>query len=136
MNPMNPIARSLRIAGALAAAAALVVPALPATEAMAKQEKVACTVCHDKPGSKLLTDRGKYYELMTTFQGYEEIQATYGSCTACHVSKPGSHELTERGRQLQSALADMQGLRAEVMKQHPQKPAAPPATPPANPPAP
>ncbi|NIP14482.1 MAG: hypothetical protein GWM88_07025, partial [Pseudomonadales bacterium] len=35
---------------------------LRATEERAAQEGVSCTTCHDKPGSALLTSKGKFYE--------------------------------------------------------------------------
>lgn len=113
-------------AAALALAALLVLGALAAplfgTDALAEKEELACTVCHDKPGSKLLTDRGKYYELAGTLVGYAEIKASFGACTSCHARKPGSHELTTRGEQLREVLRDMDGLRAHVMQEHPKAP--------------
>lgn len=114
------------MAGALAAS--LLLAALfagsPArgTNRIAREWGLACTVCHDKPGSKLLTDKGKYFELMRSLDGYAQIKADFGSCTACHVRRPGSHRLTKKGRELASAIRDMKGLRALVMKEHPVAP--------------
>ncbi len=94
-------------------------PTASASNAIAKQEGIACTSCHDKPGSKLLTDRGKYYELMSSLDGYDEITAAFSECTTCHVRKPGSVKLTKKGRQFQWMLTDMEGLRALVLGHHP-----------------
>jgi hypothetical protein len=105
-----------------------------ATEAIGKTTNLECTVCHDKPGSKLLTDQGKYYELFGSFDGYQELAANFGECTVCHSAKPGSQKLTRAGKQFQRAFADMADLRAFVMKQHPVPVAPPlPAEPPQNP---
>ncbi len=39
----------------------------------AKKEKKACTFCHVKPGSKELTDAGKYYKDHNhSLEGYQE----------------------------------------------------------------
>ncbi len=39
----------------------------------AKKEKKSCTFCHVKPGSKELTDAGKYYkEHNHSLEGYKE----------------------------------------------------------------
>ena len=70
---------------------------------MGKQEGLSCTVCHDKPGSKLLTDQGKYYETMRTLAGFDELKATFGACTSCHVTKPGSKKLTAKGKEFQGS---------------------------------
>lgn len=94
------------------------------TEAIGRQEKLECTACHDKPGSKLLTDQGKYYETLRTVDGYADLKASFGKCTTCHVSKPGSKKLTKQGKQFQEMVEDMSGL-GEWMKQH--HPAPPPA---------
>jgi hypothetical protein len=90
-----------------------------ASNKIAQRENLQCTVCHDKPGSRLLTDRGKYYEVMRTLDGYDEVIAAFSECTACHVSKPGSTKLTERGKQFQLVVQDMQGLRRWVAENHP-----------------
>jgi hypothetical protein len=96
-----------------------------ATEKLAQDSHVACTTCHDKPGSRLLTDQGKYFELMRSFDGFTEIQATMGACTTCHVRKPGSHKLTGKGKQFRETVQSMPGLRDFVMKSHPKAQAAP-----------
>lgn len=93
-----------------------------ATEKLAEQEQLACTACHDKPGSKLLTDRGKYFETMRTMEGYEAIKATFGECTACHVSKPGSRKLTQQGKKFGELVESMQGLKDWMAEYHPAPP--------------
>lgn len=91
-----------------------------ATNKIAQQEGLRCTVCHDKPGSKLLTDRGKYYEEMRTLDGYDEVIAAFSECTACHVSKPGSKKMTDRGKAFKFAVRDMEGLKQWLRESHPQ----------------
>jgi cytochrome c553 len=98
-----------------------------ATEKLGQDLSVSCTSCHDKPGSRLLTDKGKYFELMRSFDGLEQIQATMGSCTTCHVRKPGSLKLTDKGRQFRDTVQSMPGLRDYVLKSHPK--AQPPGPP-------
>jgi hypothetical protein len=120
------------IAGITAVAlAAQLIPAGSAfaTKAIATKEEVSCTVCHDKPGSKLMTDKGKYYELMGSFAGYDHLRQDFGKCTACHVRKPGSAKLTKQGKQYQSLSTNMEGLREYLMEPHPEPPAAEPETP-------
>jgi len=120
------------IAGITAIAlAAQLIPAGPAyaTKAIANKEEAACTACHDKPGSKLMTDEGKYFELMGSFDGYDHVTQDFGKCTACHVSKPGSAKLTKQGKQYQSLATDMEGLREYLMAPHPEPPAAEPEQP-------
>ncbi len=95
------------------------VPEASASNTIAKREALACTNCHDKPGSKLLTDRGKYYELMSSLEGYDELEATFSECTTCHVRKPGSLKLTKKGKQFQWMLEDMEGLREMLLGLHP-----------------
>ena len=67
-----------------------------ASQEIAKQTDLRCTACHDKPGSKLLTDQGKYWESMRTLEGYDQIKESFGKCTTCHVRKPGSPKLTKK----------------------------------------
>ena len=112
-----------------------------ASNQIARSEGLACTVCHDKPGSKLLTDRGKYYELMRSLDGYREINAVFGNCTGCHVKKPGSKQLTRTGQQFAAVVHDMPGLRLFLSQHHPavdrkwvQDPAAAPPKPEEKPP--
>lgn len=93
---------------------------LLATEAIAdEQGKMKCTACHDKAGSKLLTDQGKFYESMGTVEGYADLKGTFGRCTTCHVNKPGSTKLTAKGKKLSSVIADMDELRSWLAKEHP-----------------
>ena len=65
-------------------AAAILLPARPAaaTEAMGKSTALACTACHDKPGSKLLTAKGKYFETMGSLEGYEALEVAFKDCTS------------------------------------------------------
>lgn len=90
-----------------------------ASNAIAKQEDQVCTSCHDKPGSKLLTDEGKYYEVMRTLEGYSEMEGQFGRCTTCHVRKPGSTRLTKTGKRYQWTMKDMNGIRDYVLDRHP-----------------
>jgi cytochrome c553 len=90
-----------------------------ASNEIAEREDLVCTTCHDKPGSKLLTDRGKYYELMRSLDGYDEVTQVFGECTTCHVRKPGSVKLTQTGRLFQRLVDDMAGLRIYLKEQHP-----------------
>lgn len=95
------------------------------SEKVARQEGLSCTVCHDKPGSKLLTDQGKYYETMRTLAGFGDLEATFGACTSCHVTKPGSKKLTTKGKEFRDLVQDMEGLEAWMKEHHPVSPAAP-----------
>ena len=95
-----------------------------ASNRIATQTGLACTVCHDKPGSKLLTDRGKYYELMGDLEGFDQIALAYGKCTTCHVKKAGSKKLTAEGKRLARAIENMDALRELVLKEHPTLPPA------------
>ncbi len=110
----------------LAAVAVLIVSAVlvddttaVASNEIAKQEELVCTACHDKPGSKLLTDEGKYFELMRTLEGYDQVTEVFGECTTCHVRKPGSSKLTQTGRMFKELVNDMSGLRTYLEEQHP-----------------
>lgn len=116
---------ALLAAVVLVALALLAVTGASGTEALAKQEKLECTACHEKPGSKLLTDEGKYYETMRTLAGFEELKATFGACTKCHVRKPGSKKLTAEGKKFQGMVEDMEGLGAWMKEHHPTPPAEP-----------
>jgi len=73
-----------------------------ATPDMAKQNDLKCTVCHDKAGSKLLTDKG-----------------IYGRCTSCHVRKPGSKKLTKEGQKFADVVDTMVELQEWLNKRHP-----------------
>lgn len=122
---------------ALAAGLAFALAAVPSDRALAsndiaKRENLHCTACHDKPGSKMLTDRGKYWELMGGLEGFDEIKADFGACTQCHVRKPGSRKLTRYGRRLSLLLRDMQELKEFVLERHPKPQDTPPPAPPGN----
>lgn len=101
-----------------------VAESVQASEKIAQQENMVCTTCHDKPGSKLLTDEGKYYELMGSMKGFAEIEASFNRCTSCHVRKPGSGRLTKKGEQFAFFVGDMKGLRAWAVERHPAWPEA------------
>lgn len=90
-----------------------------ATEELAGAEAMVCTVCHDKPGSKRLTDKGKYFELMRSMDGYADVEASFGKCTFCHRRKPGSKKLTKAGKGFANALGNMQGLVEWIQDLHP-----------------
>lgn len=81
-----------------------------ATEKIAEQEGVDCTVCHEKVGSKHFTDKGKYYETLRTFEGYDKLTEKFGNCLHCHKRKPGSKRLTKEGKRVRKVVRDMQGL--------------------------
>ncbi len=113
-----------RLAGGLALAAALLAAGdAPASQKIATSTGRTCTSCHDKPGSRLLTDTGKYYEAMRTLDGYDEVKEAFGRCTTCHERKPGSMRLTRKGRQLAELVHDMSGLGQWVRENHPAAPA-------------
>jgi hypothetical protein len=92
---------------------------LLASEEIAKSENLRCTACHDKPGSKLLTDKGKYFETVRSMKGFDELQAEFGRCTHCHVRKPGSDKLTKEGKKLAGVVNDMTELKAWLAEKHP-----------------
>ena len=73
--------RILTAVGMTAAVALFTGTLASGTEKVGKQEGLSCTACHDKPGSKLLTDQGKYYETMRTLAGFEDLKATFGACS-------------------------------------------------------
>lgn len=105
------------VLAALGTTLALETPARASNE-IAERTELQCTVCHDRPGSKLLTDRGKYYETLRTLEGFEEVSAVFGACTSCHVRKPGSTRLTTNGRRFQRLMIDMHGVREFAAAQH------------------
>ena len=90
-----------------------------ASDDLGRELQTECTVCHDKPGSKLLTDRGKYYETLRTFEGYDKVTEVFGACTTCHESKPGSSEMTETGQRFADLVDDMEELRRWLETEHP-----------------
>ena len=98
----------------------LTAPALHASNAISKKENgMVCTTCHDKPGSKLLTDQGKYYELMGDLDGLAQLESEFSKCTRCHKRKPGSTKLTSVGERYRWMIEDMQGLKSWLQEQHP-----------------
>jgi cytochrome c553 len=97
-------------------------PAVASNEIAKQENNMVCTSCHDKPGSKLLTDEGKYYELMGTLEGFTNVETVFGKCTSCHVRKPGSLKLTPNGRKFERLVGDMQGLREMLEADHPVPP--------------
>lgn len=111
----------LIIPAALLLAAALIAtlgaPAL-ASNQIAQETGITCTECHDKPGSRRLTDKGLYFEATRTLEGYQQL-TDFAECTSCHVRKPGSKKLTETGKRFAAAVKDMNGLRRWVEENHP-----------------
>lgn len=105
---------------ALAASLLLPVGDADATVAIAKRETLACTACHDKPGSKLLTDEGLYYEVTGSLKGYKEVEGAFGKCTYCHVTEPGAEKLTVPGERLLGVVEDMEDLQEWVVESHPE----------------
>ena len=99
------------ILSALAIACLAVLP-IVATEEIGKQEGVKCKACHDKVGSKLLRHKGKYYEYKRTLEGYDRILRKFKKCTLCHVSTPGSMDLTTTGKQLKNRNVTMEHVSA------------------------
>jgi hypothetical protein len=98
--------------GGLAVAAALVFLGGSAWSGidLAEKEEVDCNVCHVKQGSKKLTDKGKYYEQLRTFEGYDKLLEKFGKCTYCHVSEAGSKKLTKEGKKTREVVKNMKGL--------------------------
>ncbi len=105
--------------GVALVAAALTAGASLANERIASTTKTTCTSCHDKPGSKRLTDTGKYYETVKTLDGYAALNASFGRCTTCHDTKPGSQKLTRRGTQFAAFAKDMPALNQWMREGHP-----------------
>ena len=93
--------------------------ALMANDEISQETGEKCTLCHDKPGSKLLTDKGLYYETQRTLEGYDEVKGTFGRCTSCHVRKPGSGKLTKEGKKMAEVVDSMEELRAWLAENHP-----------------
>jgi hypothetical protein len=90
-----------------------------ADEKIAKQTDQRCTVCHDKPGSKLLTDKGLYFETTGSLEGFDELATSFGKCTSCHVRKPGSTKLTGEGKKMAELVDSMSELKEWVEEKHP-----------------
>ena len=112
----DTIIRSL--AAAAAVAFLLSAGIAGASEQIAETENLVCTACHDKPGSKLLTDRGKYFELMGSLDGFTEVKASFSRCTYCHARKPGK-KLTKSGKGFATLVGDMDGLLHWMRSEHP-----------------
>ena len=93
-------------------------PPADASNAIAEETQLVCTTCHDKPGSKLLTDEGKYFEAMATLDGFDEVSEVFGACTSCHARKPGSRRLTANGKQFRRLMQDMEGIRQYAVAHH------------------
>jgi len=93
--------------------------ALMANDEIGKETGEKCTLCHDKPGSKLLTDKGIYYDTQRTLEGFDEIKGSFGRCTSCHVRKPGSEKLTKEGKKMAELVDDMEELRKWLEEHHP-----------------
>ena len=126
MKTLGRVMSFLRVAlpgltlGLLAFAAILTASEAMASEAIAEAEGgIACTVCHDKPGSRLYTDQGKYYEATGSLVGFDEVVQAFRACTTCHVKKPGSEKFTPQGRRFLGIMRDMTELRDWAMKAHP-----------------
>lgn len=98
---------------------ALVATAAPAfaSKEIAATEGMSCTACHDKPGSIRLTNRGKFYELMGSFEAYDELSEKFGACTTCHKRRPGSTKLTAEGKKFKELHGGMETLCADVLKE-------------------
>ena len=108
------------ISAAIAVSSLFMSQAVYATKKACEEEPgTVCTTCHDKPGSKLLTDQGMYYELTRNLDDYEKIESAFGRCTHCHSRKPGSKELTDKGKAMLEAVGDMEELRVWVRESHP-----------------
>lgn len=93
---------------------------LLADQEIADKTDQRCTACHDKPGSKLLTDKGLYYESMGTLDGFDSLQGSFGRCTSCHVKKPGSEKLTGEGKKMADLVDNMQELKKWLAENHPE----------------
>ena len=90
-----------------------------ASEETAAMEDLECSVCHDDPDGRRLTDEGRYYGLMETLDGYQQVVDNFGSCTYCHVPDVGSNNLTREGLRFRWMMEDMKGLRAWLDENHP-----------------
>ena len=97
----------------------LAAPAALATDEIGKETDLKCTACHDKAGSRLLTDQGKYYEMNGSLDGFDRLSTTFGKCTSCHVRKPGSMKLTKQGKKFAEVIGSMDELREWLDERHP-----------------
>ena len=115
----------VRTLGLLVAAALLLAPgAAQASKKLATETGLKCTACHDKPGSRLLTDQGKYFETTRSMEGYAQLKENFEKCTLCHVRKPGSAQLTEKGQHFAGLVKDMKSLKVWLEQNHPKAPEA------------
>jgi cytochrome c553 len=91
-----------------------------ADQEIATKTDQRCTACHDKPGSKLLTDMGLYYEMMGSLDGFDNLKGSFGRCTACHAKKPGSDKLTAEGKKMADLVDSMEELKKWLEENHPE----------------
>ena len=92
---------------------------VPASEETAAEEELECSICHQDSEGSILTDPGRYYELMETLEGFDQVTDTFGSCIYCHVPEAGSADLTPEGQTFRWMMEDMKGLRAWLDENHP-----------------
>jgi len=97
-----------RLVFALAITGVVVVTSAFATQEIATKEDLKCRVCHVKKGTKLFTDKGKYYELKRTLVDYDLLIHVYKKCTACHSREPGDKTLTPKGEMLKEKGVTME----------------------------
>ena len=90
-----------------------------ASEDIAAREELECSVCHEDPDGQRLTDQGRYYGVMETLEGYQEVVDRFGSCNYCHTADVGSNNLTREGFRFRWMMEDMKGLRAWLDENHP-----------------
>lgn len=116
-----------RIAILATAAFGFLLAGLPVEPSLASQEIAAkegldCTSCHRKPSGRKLNDRGKFYELVRSMEGYDELEERFERCTTCHARKAGSKKLTREGERYRWMMQDMEGIRLWLMSRHPKPP--------------
>lgn len=121
---MTSTTRSAALCACLAVLALGLAPrTAAASESLAKSTGKACVACHDKPGSRLLTDPGKYFEVKRTLEGYDRIKSSFGRCTSCHANRPGSLRLTKQGKRFAEVVRSMDELQAWMKEGHTLPPA-------------
>lgn len=116
--------RDTILGAVLLALLAAVASPLHASEEVAEQMSLECAVCHQESdeANLLLTDQGKYYQLMETLEGFDLVMEQFGHCNYCHVPEAGSKALTREGLRFEWMMEDMTGLRQWLEDAHP-KPA-------------